>query len=69
MIDVLSLGDGSLDYERFLIVAELEDRIRDGTIDPANVTEEIALWSAIDAYGKRKAFGHVAVRYLGDEPL
>lgn len=69
MIKRLKLDDDSLDYERFLIVAELEDRIREGEIDASNVAQEIGLWRAVGSDGRLKGYGHVAARYLEDEPL
>lgn len=69
MVKKLNLGDATLDYERFFIVAKLEEQIRDGEIDKTNVGQEIQLWRTVGSDGKRKAFGHVAARYLEDELL
>jgi len=69
MIEKLNLDDDSLDYDRFSIVAELEEWIQGGEIDALNVAQEIALWRDIDQDGKLKSYGHVAARYLEDEPL
>ncbi|KDB05137.1 hypothetical protein U879_03115 [Defluviimonas sp. 20V17] len=69
MIDKLNLGEQSLCYERFLIVAEIEDRINDGTIDATNQAAEIALWRRVDANGVAISYGHVAARYLEDQVL
>ena len=69
MIDKLNLDDDSLNFERLLIVAELEERIRDGRIDATNVAREIVLWRASDSNGTLKAYGHVAARYLEEEPI
>lgn len=67
MIDKLNLGDDSLDFERWLVIAELEERIREGDIDGASVGREIALWRLVASDGTIKAYGHVAARYLEDE--
>lgn len=69
MIDKLNLDNESLDFERLLIVADLEERIRDGKIDATSVAQEIALWRAIASDGTLKAYSHVAARYLEEEPI
>lgn len=69
MIAKLNLDDQSLRYDRFLIVAEIEDRIADGTIDATNHAAEVALWRTIDASGMAISYGHVAARYLEDQVI
>ncbi|MGA9581978.1 MAG: retron system putative HNH endonuclease [Allosphingosinicella sp.] len=66
MIAKLNLDDQSLCYERFLIVAEIEDRINDGMIDATNQAAEVALWRTVDAKGMMVSYSHVAARYLED---
>jgi hypothetical protein len=69
MISKLNLDDQSLCYERFLIVAEIEDRINDGMVDADNQAAEVALWRTVDAKGMMVSYGHVAARYLEDQVL
>lgn len=69
MIGRLALDHDSLNYERFLIIAELEERIADGEIIATNKNAEIAIWRALDINGKATGWSHVAVRYLEDQQL
>jgi uncharacterized protein (TIGR02646 family) len=69
MINTLNLCEKSLCYERGLIVAEIEERIIDGTIDATNQATEIEIWQTVDANGMAISYGHVAARYLEDQVL
>jgi uncharacterized protein (TIGR02646 family) len=69
MIDRLKLDHSSLDYQRGQVIADLEREIAGGAIDASNVAAEIRSWRETDADGRLKAFGHVAARYLEDEPI
>lgn len=69
VITQLNLNDPSLREERRRIVKGIEDAITAGEITPADVAQEIASWRAPDAAGRAKSFGHVAARYLEDEPI
>jgi uncharacterized protein (TIGR02646 family) len=69
MIDRLKLNHNSLDYQRRQIIDYLEQEIASGAIDASNVAAEILSWRGTDAGGHLRAFGHVAARYLEDEPL
>lgn len=69
MIDRLNLDDESLQYERFVIVTEIEERIADGTIDAASQVAEVARWRAADAAGRLLSYGHVGARYLEEQRL
>lgn len=68
-IKALNLKEETLRQERQKILAGLEADIRAGAITAGNVTGEIAYWRARDADGRCKNFGHVAARYLEEEPL
>ncbi len=67
--DRLNLYDSSLDYQRRQIIEHLEQEIALGAIDSSNVAAEILSWREPDADGRLRAFGHVAARYLEDEPI
>jgi uncharacterized protein (TIGR02646 family) len=69
MIDRLKLDDASLEYQRRQIIAELEKQVGCGTINAMTVAEEIRSWREPDASGHLREFGHVAARYLEDEPI
>lgn len=69
MITKLRLDDDSLDWERFVIISDLEDQIRDGVIDASNKSDFIAVWRSPDREGRLIGYGHVAARYLEDQSL
>lgn len=69
MINRLRLDHASLNYQRRQIIAALEQDIAGRVIDASTVAAEIMSWREADAYGRLKSFGHVATRYLEDEPL
>ena len=69
MIKRLNLEDKSLIYQRYQIIAHLEEEIGAGMIDASNVAAEILSWRTVDGNGRLKAFGHVAARYLEYEPI
>ena len=69
MIDRLKLDHDSLDYLRGQVISELEQEIAKGAIDASNVAAEILSWRETDADGRLRNFGHVAARYLEDEPI
>lgn len=69
MIDRLNLDDESLQYERLVIVIEIEERIADGTIGAANQEAEVERWRTVDASGSLLSYGHVAARYLEEQQL
>lgn len=69
MIDRLKLDDKTLDYQRGQVIGDLEREIARGRIDASNVAAEILSWRGTDGHGRLKAFGHVAARYLEDEPI
>lgn len=68
-IAALNLNENSLQQERRKIIAGLEAEILAGKITAENVAAEIAFRRAKDGYGRCKNFGHVAARYLEEEPL
>lgn len=68
-IKVLNLNDDSLQLVRKSILAGLEAAIRAGEITAQNAADEISSWRAKDGDGRCKNFGHVAARYLEEEPL
>jgi hypothetical protein len=69
MIDRLKLDHDSLDYLRGQVISDLEQEIAKGAIDASNVAAEILSWRETDADGRLRNFGHVAARYLEDEPI
>ena len=69
MIKILNLGDNSLDFERLVIINDLEEQIRDGAIDASNKGDHIAVWRSVDSEGRLIGYGHVAARYLEDQNL
>lgn len=69
MINKLRLYDESLEFERFVIISELEHQIRDGAIDASNKANHIAVWRSTDSEGRLIGYGHVAARYLEDQSL
>ena len=69
MIKKLNLDDPSLRYQRATIIEALNTLIQAGDITAANVADEIAMWRSVDGDGRLKSFGHVAARFLEEEPV
>lgn len=69
MIEKLNLNDNSLQYQRQQIIIGLNEAIENDEIKSENIAGEIARWRSVDANGRLKSFGHIAARYLEDEPV
>jgi hypothetical protein len=69
MIKALSLNNEVLAYERAQILSGIESDIESGEINAINKNEEILSWRTPDVDHQLKSFGHIAARYLEDDPL
>ncbi|MGE0117077.1 MAG: retron system putative HNH endonuclease [Dongiaceae bacterium] len=68
MIKALNLNDATLVLERKRIIGGVEVDIARGLITVQNVATEIGIWRTANN-GRLTGFGHVAARYLEEEPL